>query len=42
MTREDNERLGDEGLRLLLRMAAASATGGVPPDSPEALELSSR
>ncbi|MFF0343571.1 MerR family transcriptional regulator [Kribbella sp. NPDC004875] len=37
-TREDYERMGDEGRRLLLRMAAARDRG-VLPDSPEALEL---
>ncbi|MEU8226838.1 MerR family transcriptional regulator [Kribbella sp. NPDC048915] len=37
-TREDYERLGDEGRRLLLRMAAARDRG-VQPDSPEGLEL---
>ncbi|MET7277135.1 MerR family transcriptional regulator [Kribbella sp. NPDC005582] len=37
-TREDYERMGDEGRRLLLRLSAAR-TRGVPPDSPEALEL---
>lgn len=37
-TREDYERLGDEGRRLLLRMAAARDRG-VRPDSAEALEL---
>jgi DNA-binding transcriptional MerR regulator len=37
-TREDYERLGDEGRRLLLRMAAARDRG-VRPDSPEGLEL---
>ncbi|WP_405061520.1 MerR family transcriptional regulator [Kribbella sp. NBC_01505] len=36
--REDYERMGDEGRRLLLRMAAARARG-VVPDSPEAMEL---
>jgi DNA-binding transcriptional MerR regulator len=36
--REDYERMGDEGRRLLLRMAAARARG-VLPDSAEALEL---
>nr|WP_272956662.1 TipAS antibiotic-recognition domain-containing protein [Kribbella solani] len=37
-TREDYEQLGDEGRRLLLRMAAARDRG-VRPDSPEGLEL---
>ncbi|HWD77430.1 MAG TPA: MerR family transcriptional regulator [Kribbella sp.] len=37
-TREDYERLGDEGRRLLLRMAAARDRG-VSPDSREGLEL---
>jgi DNA-binding transcriptional MerR regulator len=37
-TREDYERMGDEGRRLLLRMAAARDRG-VRPDSGEALEL---
>jgi MerR family transcriptional regulator, thiopeptide resistance regulator len=37
-TREDYERLGDEGRRLLLRMASAR-NRGVQPDSSEALEL---
>lgn len=37
-TREDYERMGDEGRRLLLRMAAARDRG-VQPDSPEAFEL---
>jgi DNA-binding transcriptional MerR regulator len=37
-TREDYERMGDEGRRLLLRMAAARDRG-VRPDSAEALEL---
>ncbi|GAA1587309.1 MULTISPECIES: MerR family transcriptional regulator [Kribbella] len=37
-TREDYERLGDEGRRLLLRMAAARDRG-VLPDSAEGLEL---
>ncbi|HEY3558791.1 MAG TPA: MerR family transcriptional regulator [Kribbella sp.] len=37
-TRDDYERLGDEGRRLLLRMAAARDRG-VRPDSPEGLEL---
>ena len=37
-TREDYERLGDEGRRLLLRMASARDRG-VSPDSREGLEL---
>ena len=37
-TREDYERMGDEGRRLLLRMAAAKDRG-VLPDSAEGLEL---
>ncbi|MFG1911755.1 MerR family transcriptional regulator [Kribbella sp. NPDC048928] len=37
-TRDDYERLGDEGRRLLLRMAAARDRG-VQPDSQEGLEL---
>jgi len=37
-TREDYERMGDEGRRLLLRLSAAR-TRGVEPDAPEALEL---
>jgi DNA-binding transcriptional MerR regulator len=37
-TREDYERLGDEGRRLLLRMASARDRG-VSPDSSEGLEL---
>jgi DNA-binding transcriptional MerR regulator len=37
-TREDYERMGDEGRRLLLRMAAARDRG-VRPDSSEGLEL---
>lgn len=37
-TREDYERMGDEGRRLLLRMAAARDRG-LRPDSAEALEL---
>ncbi|MET9271036.1 MerR family transcriptional regulator [Kribbella sp. NPDC003557] len=37
-TREDYERMGDEGRRLLLRMAAARDRG-VGPDTDEALEL---
>jgi DNA-binding transcriptional MerR regulator len=37
-TRDDYERLGDEGRRLLLRMAAARDRG-VQPDSREGLEL---
>nr|WP_272954727.1 TipAS antibiotic-recognition domain-containing protein [Kribbella sandramycini] len=37
-SRDDYERMADEGRRLLLRMSAARARG-VVPDSPEALEL---
>lgn len=37
-TREDYERMGDEGRRLLLRMASARDRG-VSPDSEEGLEL---